>query len=214
MTRILPKTAWLLIAWLVLVLPLKNAAQAESAPPSRDPELIHVSPFPPGGDFTLDSAQGPVSLQDYRGNVVLLFFGYTYCPDVCPISLSTLAQAMALLTDAERARIKAIFISVDPERDSLEHLREYAAYFGQHVVGVTGSPERIAAVADQYGAQYYRVDLPGSAMGYAIDHSAAIYLIDPEGKLRLLFRHTARPARIASGMRQLLNEATAVPKPD
>ncbi|NWG87317.1 MAG: SCO family protein [Hydrogenophilaceae bacterium] len=172
--------------------------------PPKDPDLIYVAPFPPGGDFTLDSASGAVSLQDFRGKVVLLFFGYTYCPDVCPMSLVTLSQTLKLLTEADRSRVKGIFISVDPQRDNVQRLEQYTSYFGSDVVGVTGSPEQIAAVADLYGAQYYRVDLPGSAMGYAIDHSAAIYLIDPKGKLRLLFRHTANPERIAESIRKLL----------
>jgi len=191
---------------ILLAMTLTHGALAESAEKEKDPELIHVAPFPPGGDFTLMAAQGKVSLADFRGNAVLLFFGYTHCPDVCPTSLLTLSQSLGLLKEDERARVRGIFISVDPERDSLPRLNEYTSYFDDRVVGVTGSAEQIAAVADQYGAQYYRVELPGSAMGYAIDHSAAIYLVDPAGKLRLLFRHTASPGRIAESIKALLNE--------
>jgi len=178
--------------------------EAAQLKPARDPNYIHVQPFPPGGDFTLAGHAGPVHLSGLRGKVVVLFFGYTMCPDVCPMSMSTLSQAVAQLKPRERKRIQAVFISVDPERDTPEQLRDYASGFDMPLIAVTGKPDVLAEVADRYGAQYRRVDLPGSAMGYAIDHSAALYLIDRRGKLRTLFRHTADPALIAQAIHRLL----------
>jgi protein SCO1/2 len=104
-----------------------------------------------GGDFTLQSAAGPVSLKDYRGKLVLVYFGYTYCPDICPTSLAATAEGLKQLTPEEQARVAMIFISVDPKRDTPERLKEYAEFFHPAIVGVTGTAETIADVARRYG---------------------------------------------------------------
>ena len=167
-------------------------------------DIITVTPFPRGGDFRLQSPSGPVSTKSLRGRVVLLFFGYTYCPDICPTTLATLLQATQQLTPAEQKQVQVVFVSVDPERDTPTSLRDYVSAFAGPATGLTGTATQVAQVADQYGAQYFRVDLPGSAMGYAIDHSAAVYLIDKRGKLQLLLRHTAAPERFVEAIRGLL----------
>lgn len=115
------------------------------------------------GDFTLQSAAGPVSLKDYRGKVVLIYFGYTYCPDVCPTSLAATAQGLALLKPEELAKVAMIFISVDPERDTPARLKDYAEFFHPSIVGVTGTPDKVADVAKRYGVFYARqkVDTAG-----------------------------------------------------
>ncbi|MBI5784513.1 MAG: SCO family protein [Rhodocyclales bacterium] len=137
---------------------------------------------PRGGDFVLQSADGPVDTRALRGNVLLVFFGYTNCPDVCPASLAAGAQALIGLSADERAKTRLIMVSVDPERDSPAKLKEYAAYFHTGMVGVTGTPEEIAAVAKSYGAGYVRQ--PADASGrYAVDHTANTYLVGPDGKL-------------------------------
>jgi protein SCO1/2 len=137
---------------------------------------------PQGGDFVLQSAAGPIDTKALRGNVLLVFFGYTNCPDVCPASLAAGAQALIALSAEERARTRLIMVSVDPERDTLPRLKEYAAYFHTGMVGVTGTPEEIAAVARSFGAGYVRQ--PADASGkYAVDHTANTYLVGPDGKL-------------------------------
>lgn len=139
-------------------------------------------PRPAGGDFVLQSADGPVDTKALRGNVLLVFFGYTHCPDVCPASLAAGAQALVGLSAPERARTRLIMISVDPERDTLVKLKEYAAYFHTGMVGVTGTPEEIAAVAKSFGVGYLRQ--PADAGGkYAVDHTSNTYLVGPDGKL-------------------------------
>ena len=125
--------------------------EAAPAKPARDPNYIHVHPFPPGGDFTLAGHAGPVHLSGLRGKVVVLFFGYTMCPDVCPMSMSTLSQAVAQLKPRERKRIQAVFISVDPERDTPEQLREYASGFDMPLIAVTGNPNTLAEVGLRLG---------------------------------------------------------------
>jgi protein SCO1/2 len=138
--------------------------------------------LPAGGDFVLQSADGPVDTRSLRGHVLLVFFGYTHCPDVCPASLANGAQAFVSLTAAERAKARLIMVSVDPERDTPARLKEYANFFHTGMVGVTGTPEQIAAVAKAYGAGYLRQ--PADAQGnYAVDHTANTYLVGPDGKL-------------------------------
>ena len=107
-----------------------------------------------GGDFTLQSAAGPVSLKDYRGKLVLVYFGYTFCPDICPTSLAATAEGLKQLTPEELARVAMIFVSVDPKRDTPERLKEYAEFFHPAIVGVTGTPEAIAvALVRLHGAR-------------------------------------------------------------
>lgn len=147
---------------------------------------------PPGGDFTLQSSTGPVSLKDLRGKVVLLFFGYTSCPDVCPLDLRIMADALEAMSDETRARVQGIFVSVDPERDTPEKLADYSAFFHPKIIGLTADEKTLREVATRYGVQYYRVDLKEAGLPYAVNHSAATYLIDPEGTLRFIFPHNTQ----------------------
>jgi len=186
---------------------LMAAASLAATIPNDDPDIITVKPFPKGGNFRLQSSKGPLELESLRGNVVLLFFGYITCPDICPTTLGTLQQAAARLTPDERRLLRVAFISVDPDRDTLPVLDAYTSAFPVRAVGLTGPKNRIDEVADLYGAQYARVEMPGSAMRYGIEHSAAVYLIDPRGRLRLLLRHTAPPTRYATEVRRLLSGA-------
>lgn len=166
-------------------------------------ERLQLATRPQGGDFTLQGARGKVALQDFRGKVMLLYFGYTYCPDVCPTSLALLAQALSSLTPEELARVQAIFVSVDPERDSVERLAEYAPFFHPAIVGATGTPAQIAAVAAQYGASYAKQ--PPNADGlYAVDHSSLTSVIDPEGRLVASLPHGSSPQQIVDAIRPLL----------
>jgi protein SCO1/2 len=137
---------------------------------------------PTGGDFTLRAATGPVSLQDFRGKVVLLYFGYTQCPDVCPTSLAQCVQALSGLAKSELDQVRLLFVSVDPQRDTPARLKEYAEYFHPNMAGVTGSEEEVARAATLYGSSYTRQP-PRADGSYAVDHSSFVYLIDRSGKL-------------------------------
>ena len=178
-------------------------AGGDAPPQSRD-EVLELEQAPPGGDFTLHSSEGPVSLQDFRGTVVLLYFGYTRCPDICPTSLSFVIQAMNGLTDAEVEKVKPIFISVDPTNDTPDTLAEYVEYFHPNMIGLTGSEKEVAAVATLYGAKYYEVELKGSAFGYSVNHSSAIYLITPDGTLRFIFPHATPSSVILEAIKYVL----------
>jgi protein SCO1 len=178
-------------------------AEAGAAGRSDIPQLKGP---PKGGDFTLESLSGPVSTASYRGKVVILYFGYTQCPDVCPTSLSLITQALNELDKEELEKIVGIFVSVDPKRDTLERLAEYVGYFHPNFIGVTGTPESVAVAADLYGAQYGFTDDSNSAMGYIVNHSAAVYLLDQAGELRFVFPHETPPETMLGAMRMLFEE--------
>ncbi len=164
------------------------------------------SVLPPGGDFTLHSADGDVSLHDFRGRIVLLYFGYTSCPDVCPTNLANLAGALKHLDENERAQVQVIFISVDPQRDTPDHLKSYVAFFDSGFIGVTGRPEKVRKVAQAYGVSYKKVKYDGG-LGYLVDHSSLTYVIGPKGKLRATLPHAAPAEQIASALRRWLPKA-------
>ncbi|WNO53157.1 SCO family protein [Stakelama saccharophila] len=125
-----------------------------------------------------------VTERDYRGKVVLVYFGYTYCPDVCPLTLSNLAQALNRIDGAED-RVRVLFITVDPERDTRETLRQYTANFGPEFAGLRGSDNALARVAKRYRVAYSADPAPNPA-DYVVTHSSAVYAFDEKGEARLL----------------------------
>lgn len=156
-----------------------------------------------GGDFTLQSATGDVSLQAFRGKLVLIYFGYTYCPDICPTALAGIAEGLKQLTPAELARLTVIFISVDPERDTPARLKEYVDFFHPNMVGLTGTPENLAGIASRYGVFYARQKVETGG-GYVVDHSSETYIVGPEGHLLGKIAHATPPDQIAREIRQRL----------
>lgn len=157
-----------------------------------------------GGDFVLQSAEGAVSLSDYRGKVVVLYFGYAFCPDVCPTSLGLLSLALQKLNKKELDKIQAFFISVDPERDTVEKLKTYASAFHPSIKGITGTADEIADVAKRYGVMYMKVDLPNSAMGYAVDHSSRYYVIGADSEVKKYIEHGTKPDDIVTALRSVM----------
>ena len=159
-----------------------------------------------GGGFTLQSASGPVSLKDYRGKLVLVYFGYTYCPDICPTSLAATAEGLKQLTPAEMARVGMIFVSVDPKRDTPARLKEYVEFFHPAIVGVTGTPEVIAEIAKRYGVFYAEQKVDTAGGGYVVDHSADTFIVTPDGQVLSKIAHGTPPDRIAAAIRKYLNQ--------
>ena len=158
-----------------------------------------------GGDFTLQSADGPVALNDFRGKLVLLYFGYTYCPDICPTSLAATSEVLRQLKPDELARVAMIFVSVDPKRDTLPRLKEYVAFFHPSIVGVSGTPEAIADVAKRYGVFYAEQKVATAGDGYVVDHSADTYIIAADGKLVGKIAHATPPAQVVAAIRKYLS---------
>jgi len=182
---------WLL---LVIAMPFLTFAAAAQSPSDKTT----------GGDFSLTDHNGKTfRLSDQRGKVILLFFGYTSCTEACPVILGRINSVFKQLgSDQERAL--AIFVSVDPQRDTIEVLRDYVHYFSAHTIALTGKKEEIDAVVKQYGARY-EIEKSDSALGYHISHTTDIYLIDPSGELRERFKHTDRAEVLAAAVRRVLH---------
>jgi protein SCO1 len=147
----------------------------------------------------------PRRLQDFRGKAVVLFFGYTHCPDVCPTTLADLAQAMRQLgKDAERVQV--LFVTVDPERDTAEALKRYVTAFDPHFLGLRGDPEATRRAAKEFKI-YYEKHAGGAPGAYSMDHSAQSYVIDPQGRLRLFVRQDRIAQDLVPDLRTLLRQA-------
>ena len=140
-------------------------------------------PAPSGGEFTLDSTRGPVNLGDLEGKVVMLFFGYTSCPDVCPLSLAKIGACLSSLGAEQAQDVGALFITLDPGRDTAERMHQYAEFFHPGIIGLTGSKDEIDELTARYGVTYERKPSPESALGYTISHSDTILLLDRDGVL-------------------------------
>lgn len=155
--------------------------------------------------FQLLSSDGPVQLADYRGQFVILTFGYTHCPDVCPATMSHLAQAVNRLGD-DADEVQVVLVAVDPERDSPERVDRYAAGFDESFVGVSGSPHQIADVARRYGIYYEKSDSTLSDAGYLVDHTAAVTVLDRQGRTRLIWSFGIGADEIAADLRHLIDQ--------
>ena len=158
-----------------------------------------------GGDFTLISPMGPVSLEEYRGQVVLMFFGFTSCPDICPIALSVISRVINQLEPAEQDRVMGLFVSLDPERDTPEVLSKYTGYFHPNIVGLREQIDTIRQVASDYGIEFEKKTVDSSPIGYIIRHPPDILVVNPRGQLlesRIMPEHGTE--EIAVFVRQLL----------
>ncbi|MEN8177700.1 MAG: SCO family protein [Pseudomonadota bacterium] len=189
-----------------LLISLGLTINALGADVRQQDRILEQTQTPTGGDFTLQSVNGPVSTKDLRGKVILLYFGYTMCPDVCPTSLSFMTQTLSGLTEEELENVVGIFVSVDPKRDTVESLDKYVNYFHKNYIGVTGTEAEVAEVAKLYGAQYHEVELKDSALGYSVNHSSVTYMIDTKGELKLIFPHETHPSVMLEGLRYLMAE--------
>ncbi|MFZ9408358.1 MAG: SCO family protein [Burkholderiaceae bacterium] len=144
----------------------------------------------------------PRTLEDFRGKLVVVFFGYTQCPDVCPTTLATMAEVMKLLGDDAR-RVQVIFVTADPERDTAEVLRGYVSAFDPRFIALRGDATQFEAVRKEFRLIVQR-NKGASPNSYTIDHTAASYVIDQQGRLRLYIRHETPATDIAADLRQLL----------
>ncbi len=161
-----------------------------------------------GGPFTLTDQDGrTVSEKSFAGKYMLVFFGYTYCPDICPTELQVMSAALDQIGPVAD-RIQPIFISIDPARDTPEVLKSYVGNFGPRLIGLTGTPEQIAAVAKAYRVYYARAGNTASATDYLMDHSSIIYLMGPDGRFLTHMAYTTDAAKLAA---QLKESVTASP---
>lgn len=193
-------------AWcLGLMLALAGAQVALAGSAAETMDILMWNREPVGGPFALvDHTNTPRSDRDFRGRLMLVYFGFTYCPDVCPTDLMAIGQALDQLgPDAEM--VQPLFITVDPERDTAEHLAEYVPLFHPRLIGLTGSLDAIRSAADAYKVYFERIATGTAAGDYTVDHTAFIYLMDRDGKYLGFFPPGTSPERMVEIIRPRLN---------
>lgn len=196
----------LLLAGVVIMTLSRDKTQPEASPARAvaRSDGMKAGAFDPAhraSDFSLPGSDGSeVTLARYRGKVVLLTFGFTYCAAVCPTTLATLAQARNKLGKAADS-VQVIFVTVDPARDDAAHMRDYLAAFDRSFIGATGTPAALAAVREKYGVTAVR---RGAGSDYAMDHTSSIFLIDRNGKLRAMMPFGHDPADFVHDIQLLL----------
>jgi protein SCO1/2 len=160
-------------------------------------------PIPIGGPFRLRAADGrEVTDADFRGRWMLVYFGYTRCPDACPTALQDMANALDTLSADEKRKVAILFITVDPERDTSAVMQDYVTAFNAPITGLSGTPEQIAAVAKEYRVYYAKHPKAGGE--YDMDHSSIIYVMDPRGRFVANFTHESASDDIAAKLRTLI----------
>ncbi|NIC41521.1 SCO family protein [Aquabacterium sp. A08] len=174
---------------------------------SEQPAFVGIditgADYATGFDLTDHNGQRR-TLKDFEGKAVVVFFGFTQCPDVCPTSLGELAQAKALL-GADGDRLQGLFVSVDPERDTPEVMREYMANFDPSFLALYTTPEALPALAQSFKVYYKKVE-GQTPTSYTMDHSAGSYVYDPKGRIRLYHRYGSGAQALASDVKRLLSE--------
>ena len=185
---------------LLLLLAALLLGACEQAPKFNATELIGIDW---GKDFALTDHTGkPRRLADFKGKAVVMFFGYTQCPDVCPTNMSTMREVMTTL-GPQAERVQMLFVTIDPQRDTQALLAEYVPTFYPSFLGLYGDETATTAVAKEFKIYYHKQ--PGSTPStYTVDHSAGSYVFDPQGRLRLYVKHGETPARISQDLTRLL----------
>lgn len=176
------------------------------AQPAEFRGASYVEPYPAAPEMELTRSDGSsFRLSEMRGEIVLVFFGYTTCPDVCPATLAELNQALSKLADLDAAQVKVVFVTVDPERDSPELVQEYVERFNPAFVGLGGSEAQLAQTWQAYGV-FREIVQGGSAAGYLINHTARVTLIDRQGNLRVSFGFDTPVEDIVHDLKLVLDE--------
>ena len=159
-----------------------------------------------GGDFELTNQRGErMRLSDLKGRALVMFFGYTFCPDVCPATLARMREVRAALPPEDAARFTGVLVSVDPARDTPQRLGQYVEFFDPAFVGLTGSEDALEDIARRYGAQFM-IPEGQPEDGYLVNHSTVAYLIDPLGYVRALYYGDEPVDAIAANVREVLEE--------
>ena len=173
---------------IVIVMMVMLGSAGWISPVTADQRLQYYDAINPDKNFKLTDHNGqPFELKEHRGKVILLFFGYLSCPDVCPVTLSKVSRVYRQLSEKEREDVKTVFVSVDSYRDTPDKIKEYLSYFSINAVGLTGDQLDIDFVVEDFDA-WYQIVKSSSALGYLIDHTSYIYLLDQDGNVRYLFR--------------------------
>lgn len=158
-----------------------------------------------GGHFALNSADGTVDLKQYQDKVIVLYFGFLNCAEVCPSSMGVMSAAFKQVDNKYYDDIQGFFVSVDPGRDDLKSLEEFAKYFDPRMQGITGTEVQIQELTRQYGVYFDLVDMESSELAYTVDHASRFYIIDRTGKLVDSMSHTTTPIELAAQIERTLN---------
>jgi protein SCO1/2 len=153
--------------------------------------------------FTMDSIDGKVSLSDFDGKYKIIYYGYMYCPDICPTSLSIVASALKKLPKEQADKFQLIFISVDPDRDKVKELKEYANYFYKGAIGVTSNEKYLKSISSNYGTYYANEYLENSKIDYSVAHTSFVYIMDKDGKLLYKLKHLEKTNDVLSIIKNL-----------
>lgn len=197
----------LLLAGAALLAGCDRPGGADAAPPSKLAfKGVDITGANYASRLNLPDADGkPRSLDDFKGKVTVIFFGFTHCPDVCPTTMAEIAQVKQAL-GAEGDRLQGVFVTVDPERDTPDMLRTYVTAFDPSFVALRGTPEQTQAAAKDFRIFYAKS--PGkTAESYTIDHTAGAFIFDPQGRVRVFSRYGAGPQALADDVKALLSEA-------
>ena len=199
----MPSRRTLIFALTVMLVALASGAAALLFAPGGRPTGSGTALI--GGPFTLTDHNGNrVTDKSYAGKYLLIFFGYTYCPDVCPSELQVMSAALDQLgPDAEK--IQPLFISIDPARDTPQALKDYVSNFNSRLIGLTGSDQDIAAVASKYRVYYAKAKTNDSTADYLMDHSTILYLMRPDGTFLKHFTYGTDAKALADGIRQAMD---------
>lgn len=146
-----------------------------------------------GGDFELTTLKGQVSKKDFLGKHVLIFFGYLSCPDYCPMAMASIAQAFKKLSQEDLNKFRVLFVSVDPDRDNLEDLKNYTEYFHKNIIGATSSQAGIDDIVKRYGGSYRINKEGGESLNYSVEHSLDILLMDSSGEVKMKINSNSSP---------------------
>ncbi len=166
------------------------------------PGLLWPDPKPLRPFATIDDDNQVFGLEQLKNRWSFVFFGYTHCPDICPLTMKTLEQAYANLAQQANDPVQIVFASVDPERDTSEQLRTYVNFFNPDFVGIGGNQQQVESFARQIGVAYFLHDKADDG-SYLVDHSASVFLIDPQGRLLAIFRAPHKPGEITERFRQI-----------
>lgn len=205
-----PTNRWRWLLWLVLAFVVGGAAAGGflywRSLNNHTFSAGTVDPVETAPDFTLTDQTGqPFILSELKGQWILLNYGYTSCPDVCPATLAVLGRVQDELGE-DADKVQMVFVTVDPERDTPTKMGEYVNHFGEGTIALTGTAEEIAAAAAPYGVRYARVDMPESALGYAMNHTAFVYLITPDFEWTMVFPFGVTPDEVISDLKFLMRQ--------
>ena len=189
-----------LIGLMALAAAVALAGLAAFSSRPEQPAMVVSGKAEVGGPFTLTAHTGEqVSDETFRGKYMLVAFGFTHCPDLCPAELQVMSAALDTM-GPEAERIQPLFITIDPERDTADHLSEYVAQFHPRLIGLTGTPEEIAAVARAYHVWYEKVEDDERPGEYVMDHTSIIYLMSPDGEFVQHFSYGASPQALSNAL--------------